>query len=575
MPWRARVAAGLERPVPLVLMVLVAVVLWGGEYARRDLWEPDEARYAYVAREMRDAGRWLVPHRHGVYYAHKPPLMFWAINAAASVAGGSIDRITTRLPSLVGVLCALWASSRLAARWFGAPSGWRTVGVLLTANLFWRVGAMGQIDALLCGLQMAGIYGLFTAEPGHPRRGLILVASYAAFGLAVLAKGPVGLLVPLGACVAACAAAHELRDRAWWHLAWGSALALVPVGVWLLLVTVADPPAGYLRELLFHQNVGRVTGAVGGHIRGLHYYLVQFPADFLPWSIVLPAALIALRRGGAWSPAVKRCLAWTLFVIVFFTCPSMKRNLYVMLAFPPAAMLVAAGWGHLAVLAPKARAWLAGGLQVFLAVAGASLTVAMVGMAYLPAILARLGSRAPGSLRNLAGVELPAAALVVPAAVFLAGVAWLGCRRTEDAMSAAWFWRFTAVVLAAKIAVAQTVLPAANPLKTPHALAAAAVTELPAGHPLLLYGMNGEIQALYCRARGQAVDSIDALNVEIKRQGRGIVCLSAEDWNKIGSRIDAPGAVHLYRMGGKRQAWYAFDTAAAQPLYESMPATLR
>jgi len=57
-------------------VILLAAVLWGSEYFSRTLWEPDEARYVYVAREMRADSHWLVPHRSGEYYAHKPPLMF-------------------------------------------------------------------------------------------------------------------------------------------------------------------------------------------------------------------------------------------------------------------------------------------------------------------------------------------------------------------------------------------------------------------------------------------------------------------------------------------------------------------
>jgi len=77
-----------DRTIPFFLLFLLALFLWGGEYARRDLWAPDEARFALVAREMREGGHWLVPFRQGEFYAHKPPLMFWLINAgvAAGIA---------------------------------------------------------------------------------------------------------------------------------------------------------------------------------------------------------------------------------------------------------------------------------------------------------------------------------------------------------------------------------------------------------------------------------------------------------------------------------------------------------
>ena len=64
-------------------LLLLAALLWGGEYLRRDCWEPDEARVAYVSREMAQDGHWLVLHRHGEYYAHKPPLLYWQIGRAS------------------------------------------------------------------------------------------------------------------------------------------------------------------------------------------------------------------------------------------------------------------------------------------------------------------------------------------------------------------------------------------------------------------------------------------------------------------------------------------------------------
>ena len=141
--------------VPLGVIALLALVLWGGQYVRRDLWEPDEARYAYVAREMRETGCWFVPHRNGEIYGHKPPLMFWMINASSVLTGGHITSVSTRLPSLAGAILALWAATALAAAWFGTRAAWRTLFVLMTSYLFWQQGSMGQIDALLCGLQMA------------------------------------------------------------------------------------------------------------------------------------------------------------------------------------------------------------------------------------------------------------------------------------------------------------------------------------------------------------------------------------------------------------------------------------
>jgi len=45
--------------------------------ALRELWAPDEPRYAEVAREIFDHGSTLVMHLCGDLYPDKPPLLFW------------------------------------------------------------------------------------------------------------------------------------------------------------------------------------------------------------------------------------------------------------------------------------------------------------------------------------------------------------------------------------------------------------------------------------------------------------------------------------------------------------------
>ena len=70
-----------NKGVPILFIVVFACFSWGGQYTFRHLWEPDEARYTYVAKEMKETNNFWVPQRNGEYYAHKPPLIFLLINA--------------------------------------------------------------------------------------------------------------------------------------------------------------------------------------------------------------------------------------------------------------------------------------------------------------------------------------------------------------------------------------------------------------------------------------------------------------------------------------------------------------
>jgi 4-amino-4-deoxy-L-arabinose transferase-like glycosyltransferase len=60
------------------------------------LWEPDEARYAEIAREMLQSGNLLVPHLNYVAYVEKPPLLYWLTTFSFWMFG--LSEFAARLP---------------------------------------------------------------------------------------------------------------------------------------------------------------------------------------------------------------------------------------------------------------------------------------------------------------------------------------------------------------------------------------------------------------------------------------------------------------------------------------------
>ena len=67
----------------LALLVLV----WFGNIQYRDVFQPDEGRYAEIPREMVASGDWLTPRLDGYKYFEKPPLQYWATAAAYTPSG--------------------------------------------------------------------------------------------------------------------------------------------------------------------------------------------------------------------------------------------------------------------------------------------------------------------------------------------------------------------------------------------------------------------------------------------------------------------------------------------------------
>jgi 4-amino-4-deoxy-L-arabinose transferase-like glycosyltransferase len=533
-----------------VLLFAAALLYWGAEYSARELWAPDEARFAYVSQEMREEGHWLVPHRNGESYAHKPPLMFWIINGAATLlAGGEINAFTARFPSLLGAVAALWSVVMLMRLWGRGRDDAAAALLCAATYLFAKQGGWGQIDMLLCGLEMLALLALFSqdARPSFAKA----LAAYLCMGLAILAKGPVGFLVPLLAYLVAKFAAGEKADLRRWHWVWGPFVTLALPGLWLLLVVQSDPPPGYLDELLFSQNIDRAQGEYG-HIEPFYYFLTYFPLDGLPWVALLPFAWSAL-GGAPEDRALRRRLAgWMILVVVFFSLSPGKRNLYILLVYPALALMVASAWRNFResrALDEVRKALLRFPLILLSILLG--LFLASPGLPWLAGRIA--ASSAAWKDKALENLELAqtfpfgsAAAGLVIAILLLVAVR----RLTRSQPAAPWRLGLTWAVFFA--AIGGVILPVLNDHKTPKELVPLVRDHVPPDGRLYLYRLNGENLALYTGKRGRNLRSHEELTAVLDETPAGLIVFEDRMWNELPQELSRKFTPHPFRLGGKR-----------------------
>jgi 4-amino-4-deoxy-L-arabinose transferase-like glycosyltransferase len=405
-----------------LLLVLFALVVFLPGIGARDLWNPDEPRYAEVAREMRADGHWLVPHLNGRVYAEKPPLMFWAIAGVSFLTGG-VGPAATRLPSVAAAIAAALFVGGIGHRLFERRVGWWAALVFLSgAKILWQ-GRVGQIDMLLVALVTAAMYffvrGLVEERPAHYRLFFLFT------GLATLAKGPVGLLPPLLAVVAWALVSGERRVLAEMRIPTGLLVWLGVVLAWLVPAIVAGGRE-YFEVIVLKQNLDRYAHPWGHH-QPWHYYLTVIPADFFPWSLFLPVAIwIGWRR--LFGPArrgVLLALAWMVVTLVFFSLSPGKRTVYILTMYPAMALLVAAALAEIETTWPRLRPHLT---VPALAAVGLALVATLGGFAAVRLAPGRLGERladlepmGPGLLPSLFALGILLAAALQ--------VAWLFARR--------------------------------------------------------------------------------------------------------------------------------------------------
>ena len=411
------------------LVLLAAALLFLGWLGGHDLWAPDEPYFAEGAREMVVDGRWAVPHVNGVVTTDKPPLFFWLI-ALVSLPLGEVTPWTARLPSALAALGTVALTMRLGRGLFGRRTAALAGAVLATTYLFWEKARWSQTDSVLCLLiwvALAAFAAFRAGELDGRRAGLFF---WTAAALAVLDKGPVGLLLPLGIALCVLITDRELGRWRGFAPAAGPLVFTLILAAWIAFATIGGG------------GEYSVWGALREHFvdRGLHgmhhkqppwYFLEVLPIVMLPWTGLVPGALVlAWRRR---LPGDRFLLVAALFVVAFFSISTEKRELYALPAMPAFALMTAAlvarisGWREpaLDVAAAPSRRWLTvgqGTIGALLVVVGAALPLAVERApevaGWMATVLAAVFLAGGAATLLLAIRARPLAAALAPAAAF-------------------------------------------------------------------------------------------------------------------------------------------------------------
>jgi 4-amino-4-deoxy-L-arabinose transferase-like glycosyltransferase len=324
----------------LAWLLLAAFVVIAAGLGLRDPWPADEPRFALVTRQILEAGDWLFLRRGDELYSDKPPVFMWVQAAAITFAGGSL-RLGFLLPSLLASLGTLWLVYDLGRRLWTHRVGLAAAWLLLFALQFTFQAKRAQIDPLLLFLVTLANYGVLRQLLlGPDPRAWGLGGFAAGLGTITKAVGGLALLMVLPAAWAAwrrwpCVTMP--RPRTWALGALLFALATLPwLGPLAWAVLGSDDPVHreYAHTLLFHQTVNRYADS-WDHEEPFWYQFGVVATLWLPAALALPWAVPAwwrrLRRRDA---RYLLPLAWVAMVLLFFSVPEGKRDVYILPALP-------------------------------------------------------------------------------------------------------------------------------------------------------------------------------------------------------------------------------------------------
>lgn len=335
------------------------------------LVDETEPLFAEASRQMLRSGDWTTPYFNGQTRFDKPPLIYWLQAIAYAVLGVNVWAV--RLPSALAALALVGFCFYTLLHFGDLPPSEQSLnskprrfwvaawlGAAMTAlnleTIFWA--RLGTTDMLLSACMGGALLAFFWGyvQPERPvRQRRWYWAGYALLGLAVLAKGPIGVLLPgliIGGFSLYLGNFRQMMREL--RLLRGLLILVAIALPWYILVTLANG-SSFINSFFGFHNLERFAEVVNQHAGPWYFYLIVILVGFAPWALYLPSALVRLhwRQRRFWQSQPRTShlglLAgvWFLVILVFFSLASTKYFSYVLPLMPAAAILVALLWAPL------------------------------------------------------------------------------------------------------------------------------------------------------------------------------------------------------------------------------------
>jgi len=374
-----------HKEVAVVIAAAIAIlVCLFSHLGAMGLAGPDEPRYVWIGRAMATSGDWVTPRLYGQPWFEKPVLYYWA--AAVGYRLHLPAELAGRLPSALAALATAVSLGWLAAKHYGEGDGWLRSAAFAAPLVFsTSVAAIGfargatpdMLFATALTLAMAIAAGIlrragllataFGAEVSAAQREHVPLALFGAcLGLAVLAKGPAGVVLAVGGM----ALWGLATDRWIAALRFANPVALIAFCIvslpWYVLCAQRNPD--FLRVFLLEHNFQRYTTPFFQHKQPFWFFGPMLILALLPWTILLiPAVREALHRlrerQFSHSPALFFA-CWGVFPLVFFSISQSKLPGYILPAIAPFSLILALMWVRLASSNSPSLRWITVGFGV-------------------------------------------------------------------------------------------------------------------------------------------------------------------------------------------------------------------
>ncbi len=315
------------------LLVLLVVLVFG-RLGGAPTYILDEVKNAQCAREMLESGNWIVPTFNGELRTDKPPLHYFFMMLSYKIFG--INPFAARFFSaLMGILTVI-ITFRFTKRHTNAPTAFFAALALVVSAQFLFEFRLSVPDPYLIFFIALATFSAFTYLQEN-KFGYLLIAA-TAFGLAILAKGPVAIALP-----GLCLLLWVIWKKQWksiftWKILVAAAPMLTIAIPWYWAVHQATDGA-WTQGFFIDHNLNRFSDPQEGHGGFFLLTIIFMVVGLLPFTAFM-GEMVKQRKALFSNDLVKFSGIVVLCFGVFFSLASTKLPNYPMPCYPFAAIIL-------------------------------------------------------------------------------------------------------------------------------------------------------------------------------------------------------------------------------------------
>lgn len=330
-------------------LIIFCVFLYGYGMGKVGLSDPDETFYAETAKEMLHAKSFVTPLIFAKPQFEKPPMFYWLIILSSLFKGMNefAVRFAPALFGTIGVMAIYFLGNIL----FNRRTAIYASFILATNFLYLGLSRCALTDIVFSVFVLLSLLFFFNGYQNSNRRRFNLCLFFLFSALAVLTKGPLGILIPLFTIIPFLMIAKDFKFLKSLPWVWGIAIFVLVAFPWYILMALKHKE--FLRSFFFQENIERFFVAEHKSSNRWYFYPSVFLGASFPWSILFPLLFVGKEESFKKERLFLKCWFW--FSLIFFTAAQSKLASYILPIYPALCLMLARSINRLEEFLPNAR----------------------------------------------------------------------------------------------------------------------------------------------------------------------------------------------------------------------------